>query len=128
MPAPRAGSAAATVNGKIYVVGGQVADVMQPTTLEYDPVADTWATKAAIPSPRHRLGAAVVNGIVYAVGGGGNGSAIEAYDPSTNTWSVKSNLNIPRWALGVAALGGAVYAVGGVKDILDVPQLERYRP
>jgi len=55
MSTARYGSAAATINGLIYVVGG-IQDVYMLGTLEvYDPVTDTWTTKAPMPTPRAML-------------------------------------------------------------------------
>jgi N-acetylneuraminic acid mutarotase len=45
----RTGPGAAVVNDKIYVIGGE-ADGYLKTVEQYDPVADTWTTKASMPT------------------------------------------------------------------------------
>lgn len=133
MPAARAGHGVAAVNGKLYVVGGGDGSGLKATVFEYDPAADTWTAKASLPVPRSRLGAASVGNVLYAIGGvtaGGTGGegVVRAYDVTTDTWTTKAGLSIPRYSHGVVALDGMVYAIGGTREILDVPQLEVYRP
>ena len=60
---------------------------------EYDPVTNTWSTRAPMSIPRYVLAAAAANGIVYAVGGNNGGAimdTLEAYDPITNSWSTRA--------------------------------------
>ena len=68
MPHPRLQSAAAIVDDKIYVMGGE-ADGIISTVDVYDPALDTWTTVASLPTARKLLGAAVVDNTIYAVGG-----------------------------------------------------------
>ena len=75
--------AAAAVNNKIYVVGGQTP--LSTGTLEvYDPATDTWATKVAMPTPRYRLAAAATGNTIFAIGGLGvsDSATVEEYDAS----------------------------------------------
>ena len=68
----------------------------------YDPVTNTWVTRAPMPRARHALGLGVVNGILYAVGGQEGGVAlntVEAYDPATDSWTTKSPMPTPRLGL-----------------------------
>lgn len=111
----RDNAANAVLNGTIYVMGGAPAGISILNSMEaYDPVTDTWATKAAMPAwstfpivppwapigtapalPSYRYGpaAAPLNGLIYLVGGtslvNGQGPIypIAAYDPNTNSWS-----------------------------------------
>ena len=73
MPTTRTYHSTSVVDGKIYVVGGQVYHdrfVMSPTVEEYDPATDTWTTRAdMIPTPRSSLSTSVVDGKIYVIGG-----------------------------------------------------------
>jgi len=93
MPTPRRDFALAVVNGKIYAIGGIGYDSNNVLRLdvmeEYDPVTDTWATKAQMPTGRLYLAASSANQKIYAFGGssssGGGAPAIdivEEYDVS----------------------------------------------
>lgn len=96
LPNPRSYLGAATLNGKIYAVGGQSAQdslmVGQRFLDEYDPVTDTWARKADLPLARSHFGSATVvhgNKIII-VGGKSEGSftgRISEYDVVMDSWT-----------------------------------------
>jgi len=126
MPTRRVTPGVAVVNGILYAIGGQGCPAGTPppcgqalaTVEAYDPVTDTWTTKASMPTARWGLGVATVNGIIYAVGGTGTDNvqglnAVEAYDPASDTWTTRAPLPDPTWGLAVAGGDGVVYAVGG---------------
>jgi N-acetylneuraminic acid mutarotase len=122
MTTARDGGAAAALHGVLYAIGGNGANdydiVHYLASLEaYNPIANTWTTKAPMPTARCGLAVGVVNGILYAVGGTDNrGTAfatVEAYDPATDTWTTKAPMPTPRYWLGVGVVNGVLYAVGG---------------
>src|SRR5439155_23941703 len=70
MPTARFGLSLTTINGTLYAVGGNIANVGSQAAVEaYDPVTNTWTTKASMLTPRTYIGLAAINGILYAVGG-----------------------------------------------------------
>jgi len=74
MPTARWNAASGVINGKIYVVGGIVAqggeDRQNLQTVEvYDPETDTWAQEVDMPTARGCLSASLIDGKLYAVGG-----------------------------------------------------------
>ncbi len=103
------------------------------TVEAYDPVANTWTTKASMPTPRYGSTVSVVNGLIYAIGGWGGWpelSVVEVYNPATNTWSTTVPVNTATTALGTAGaalapmptarddfgyavINGVIYAIGG---------------
>jgi N-acetylneuraminic acid mutarotase len=115
---------AAALNGKLYAVGGAAGSTALDTVEEYDPVSNTWATRAQMPTARTGLGlATATNGKLYAVGGNASPQTcpsigfcgkVEEYDPATNAWTPKASMPIPRISPGLAAApNGKLYAVGG---------------
>lgn len=127
-------------NGKIYVIGGATAS---PGTAfgasnaveEYDPAADTWATKAVMPTARYNAPAALgANGKIYVIGGGPAGappsSIVEEYDPQTDTWTARTSMPTARWIAGaaVAATNGRIYAIGGSNENGSLTVVEEYDP
>jgi N-acetylneuraminic acid mutarotase len=91
MPTPRSVFGVARANGNLYVLGGgnqsTDANYVQPvtTTEAYDPIQNTWTTKASMPSWRKMLGVAAINGLLYAVGGNDVSNnpmaTVEAFEP-----------------------------------------------
>jgi N-acetylneuraminic acid mutarotase len=66
----------------------------------YDPVTNTWSTKASMPTARNGLRAEVLDGKLYAVGGHDGVSSlnvVEIYDPATNTWSTGDSMPTARY-------------------------------
>ena len=129
MPGAKTRATYGVVNNILYVTAGG-NDV---TTYAYDPVANSWSTKASIPvSGMEVLGASgVLNGLIYAAGGaaGFDGhrpmNTVLAYDPSADAWSTKASM--PRSLAGVSlgVVAGKLYAVGGVDQICGcTPQSE----
>jgi N-acetylneuraminic acid mutarotase len=120
MPTPRLTFATASVDGKIYAMGGRTTPqgVAIDTVEMYDPATDTWAPKSSMGIPRVLFGATAVNGKIYAIGGASfnNGlvfSAVEEYDPQTDMWTTKSDMPTPRHSFDIAAVNGKIYACGG---------------
>jgi len=128
------GPAGGVIGGLFYVAGGgnQSNNGSVPTLEVYDPMTNTWATKAPMPTARQGVGSAVLNDMLYVVGGTssarGTVGAVEAYDPTTNTWTTKAPLPTPRSDLIVAVLNGILYAVGGSISAGPVSTVEAYDP
>jgi len=70
MPTARSGASGAVLNGKLYVLGGELAfpDVSEAVE-RYDPTSRQWSTLAPLPFKVHSQGAVVVEGAIYMVGG-----------------------------------------------------------
>ena len=72
------------MDGFIYAVGGSLNGV-RSTVEVYDPMRNTWATRAPLPTARVLLSVDVLDGILYAVGGSSAGAPFpgtnEAYLP-----------------------------------------------
>src|SRR5947209_1249926 len=101
LPSLQSLTAAAEIEGKLYVVGGY--DTLSAvSTLEiYDPATDSWTAGAPTPTPRAALAAAAIHGRLYVVGGANANhtfglSSLEVYDPATNTWATMAPMPTPR--------------------------------
>jgi N-acetylneuraminic acid mutarotase len=105
MPTPRSHFAIAVFQNKIYCIGGGTLakneGYVTGVNEVYDPAADTWETKAAMPNARQNLEANVVRGKIYLVGGLGRGdpkmwiirndtNLNEVYDPVTDSWTTRT--------------------------------------
>jgi N-acetylneuraminic acid mutarotase len=115
MPTPRSETAAAVLDGQIYVPGGFGG----PDTFEaYDPDTDTWRALTPLPEGRNHLMVAALNGDIYVFGGGRDNSStatdtVWKYDPNKAAWSVLGLMPEPRYAGAAVVLGDYAYIVGG---------------
>lgn len=142
---PRVDPASATVNNKIYVLGGMRYDarfhLTAVSTLEvYDPATDTWSrpSTTGARTPRQGLAATVFNGKIYAIGGfyidtfGGSHylSTLEIFDPATNTWNTPQTTNActPRAYAVAAVINGRIYVVGGWANNSAVNAVDVFDP
>ena len=67
---PRLGSAACSLNGYLYVIGGWHDSTETTKKVErYDPSKDEWETVANLNERRYRPGVAVIEGSIYVCGG-----------------------------------------------------------
>ncbi|WDT70444.1 MAG: hypothetical protein MPW17_17030 [Candidatus Manganitrophus sp.] len=69
VPQPRTEVSAATLDGKIYLIGGFAKEGVTARVEMYDPATDRWTSRASMPVALHHAGAAVLNGKLYVVGG-----------------------------------------------------------
>ena len=111
-------AAAASYDGKIYVVGGFISREWIPTNqlFIYDPIKNQWTEGNPMPTPRGALNALFVNGTLYAIGGQDNArisNINEAYDPLTNKWSSKPSMPTGRHHASAATVDNKIYVVGG---------------
>ena len=137
LPTKRGSALAAVVGDKIYVIGGATTipgskeTAVSPThphmsvgtVEEYDPSANTWRERSAMPTPRNHAAIGVVNGKIYVIGGrvgaafiglASDISVVEEYDPATDQWSgPRARMPIARSALGAGVYGGRIYVAGG---------------
>jgi N-acetylneuraminic acid mutarotase len=79
MPQAQSGLAATSLNGKLYVFGGEQWVPEQKVFAQswvYDPKTDVWSALPSLPTPRHGLGASAVGNRIFVFGGatkpGGN--------------------------------------------------------
>lgn len=116
---PRYGAMVATVNNRIYVIGGMTThpDTAVRWVEEYNPTLDTWITKASMPTPRGLGVCGVVNGKIYVIGGLRANNipveSVEVYDPILNQWSRKKKLPTKRYEFNGGVIGDSIYVVGG---------------
>ena len=125
MPTSRDGSAAATVNDKIYVLGGETGGTQTIYNINemYNPTTNSWTTLAAMPETRMDAGAAAAIGAdgkdkIYVIGGWGGGAStarntVFEYDVTSNTWSVKAPMPTARYDLILVTINNKIHAIGG---------------
>jgi N-acetylneuraminic acid mutarotase len=155
MPTRRGSPVAAAVGDKIYVIGGAAPNLGQTllhpqrphhsvdTVEEYDPVTDSWRTRAPMPTARNHAVAGVVNGKIYVIGGrvgtafitagSSNVDVVEEYDPAKDEWGPpRAKMPTARSAMAAGVYEGRIYVCGGENQDARMMQtfraLEAYDP
>ena len=121
LPTQRNHIAGAVIDAKFYVVGGRFGAGFRTemtNALEmYDPVTNTWATKAFMPTVRGGLNGVEAHGCFYVWGGeneNGVFSQMELYNPVTDAWQSLDPLPIPvHGVTGAAFIDGWIHLPGG---------------
>jgi hypothetical protein len=116
----RSRPAGAVVNGKVYVLGGEIPSGRADTVEEFDPATGLWTTKAGLmPTPASNICAAAIGTDIYIPGGfdsvGNFLATLQVYHTATDTWEIVNTDPLPAAKLGpgCASLGGKLYVFGG---------------
>jgi uncharacterized repeat protein (TIGR03803 family) len=103
LPVALYGSVAASLNGTLYVAGGNnggnpyTTATVFSTLYAYNPIANTWSSRAAMPDIRYTSdGMEVISNQLYVPGGWTQVNPalphdnLWTYDPVSNAWSIKA--------------------------------------
>lgn len=122
LPSPLSMMYACAVNDKIYVFGGSTGSgggrVYDYTVKEYDPAAETWVEKSAMPNERNVYGICEIGGMIYLLGGWNNNtqtgySVVETYDPALDSWAHIADLSVEKSDFACCVVDGIIYMIGG---------------
>jgi N-acetylneuraminic acid mutarotase len=132
MPVARSEVGGATLNGKLYIIGGfDNTGESTSTVIAYDPIAERWVTSAPLPQPIDHTAATSYDGKLYVVGGGYSdalSNKLFIYDPVTNNWTEGANLPTARGALTANFIDGTLYAIGGIDSLGASNSNQAYNP
>jgi len=118
MPIKKYSHCSAVVDGKIYIIGGQILtgeDVNETIQVVgsievYDPLTDTWdTTRTNMPTPRSHSACVAIDKKIYVIGGTNwedsfdEGNILEVYDTETDTWDTNKAL-MPTIRIGCRAV------------------------
>jgi len=118
---PRRDFATATVDSRIYVLGGGDVQGGSPhptTTVQvYDPATDSWTMGAPLLVAVTSHAAAAVDGKIYVAGGKSELApglkTLQVYDPTTRLWARKADLPYELSDSAATGAGGKLYIFGG---------------
>jgi hypothetical protein len=128
LPAAVEESAAAAVDGKLYVMGGfNAAGTSLNTVYVFD--GTRWSAGPRLAVGLDHPSAATLDGHVYIAGGHGSaGYSARLFRLDTDRWTELASMHFARSALALIAADGALYAIGGNSTRGDVPEVEAYDP
>lgn len=123
MPVSRVAFDLGVVDGKVYVIGGEIrhgggginrVDVYNPST-------DRWVKGPEMPTPRSVLKVAVVGNRLYAIGGRGWPpvnfgpflTVIEEYDSTSGQWRKQSDMLDTRNGFATVVIRDSIYLIEG---------------
>lgn len=116
MPGGRALAAAESMNGVIYVAGGESAGTVRSSLFAYTTLTNSWSTLTSMPTARRGAVMAKVGSKLYVIGGDtGSGALgkVEVYETSNDTWSTATSMPAGRTGAGCVVMNGIIYVVGG---------------
>jgi N-acetylneuraminic acid mutarotase len=141
IPTTRMSLQANVVDGKIYVIGGQMLAglyIINPSSSNdvYDPATDSWSKMAPIPTPVMGYASTVLDNKIYIIGGGNTGgpeyeplSQVQIFDPKTNQWT--NGTSIPTGVISARAVATTgqfapkrIYVIGG--SLTSYPRWSSY--
>jgi N-acetylneuraminic acid mutarotase len=143
IPTATFGYGSATIDGKIYIVGGSQALTSQQETSAsvdanqvYDSQKDNWTLAANLPTlASYGAAAATQNDLVparlYLAGGYSQNvltSKTQVYNPYNNSWTEGTSLSSPRADLALAVVNDILYVMGGFDGQNWVSLNEQFKP
>jgi N-acetylneuraminic acid mutarotase len=128
MPTARRGAVSGVIAGKMFVAGGEINDTTYYATLEvYDPVTNTWTTRAPMPKAIAYGTAGVAWGRLVVVGGFDGtefNSDVYVYEPSSDIWTTAATIPHQRWKTTAGVIDNWLYIAsgycGGYIQALDI--------
>ncbi len=126
----RGDAAAAEVDGKIYVISGEIP-ANTNTNFVYDPETNEWNSLALMPTIRKHFDCGRVNHKIYILGGITSYDDVpssctqknEVYDVDTDSWSEKAPVPTLRNNPAVVAVDSLIYIIGGAGSSSSIWQL-----
>ncbi len=123
---PRSQAGAASLGGRIYLVGGG-ADGSRVDV--YDPASNTWSAAPPLGQGRQApVVAAAADGFLYVAGGtdalGNPLLGVERFQPGMDSWQpIAKPLDSNRRGAGMAYIRGQLFLVGGLQSVVSVESL-----
>jgi len=117
MPSPRMHCAAASLGGRLYVVGGQDTDGALASAEYLLPDVGQWFSLPPMPTARQGCSAGALGDCLYVAGGcvswRNEVAALEIFDPEVQVWSELAQMPTPRSFFASMVVDEYIYVAGG---------------
>jgi hypothetical protein len=123
LPVSRSGSAAAVLDGRIYVAGG--FDLAAGRLDSLDPTTGHWRSESPLPVQVALARLVALDGALYLMGGYTYDPVLRRvsiqdglwrYTPRTGAWEPRRAMSVPRTSFAAVAHRGRIYVLGGYAD------------
>jgi len=136
MSLARSRAASGVVNGKIFVLGGDVAPATPGVTTSvemYDPLTNSWQYRSALSTSLFAAADAVIGDTVYLLGGAPSFppapvATFLAYNTTTGGTTTIGTLNHARFRSSAGVLNNMIYVVGGNYQNSTLSTIEECNP
>jgi len=128
LPSPVEETAAASVDGRLYVIGGFNA-ASQSLTSVYVFDGSRWTAGPSLPLGLDHPSAATLNGKLYVAGGHSNGAdSARLLRLDGTRWTLLARMHFARGGHALIAAAGRLWAVGGNSVLGNIGPVEAYDP
>ncbi len=131
LPTVRSDLSAATVGGRVYVLGGYDGTTPLDSVLATSD-GSRFTQVATLPQPARYIAVAALGGRIYAFGGetasGEATDAIREVDPGAGTAKLVGHLPTPLSHASAVVLGGEIYVLGGEENGAATDRILRFDP
>ena len=128
---PRVSSAAAVLNGTVYIFGGFNTFGPVGQVQEYDAQSGS-VSETDMPLARGALGAAPVQREIYVIGGRSRDRVLDVtqvFRPDNSTWREEARLNVPRYSFSAVTVDSTIFVFGGLGgQSVPLSSVERLSP
>jgi hypothetical protein len=133
MPTARSQTLATSYQGRVHVIGG-TSDATTGLTVHeaWNPTANTWETRAALPEPVRGGAIGVIGDHIYVATGVTSGGTRTAktwrYDGSTDSWDQVASIGAGVFAPAYCVAEGYLWVIGGSTSSGLTNHTQRYDP
>lgn len=136
LPRPRGAGAAVALDGKIHLIGGASEPASERASVGwhevYDPQADKWDVRKALPGARDHVGCVAYRGVIHVIGGRFNTFEYNTdlhhvYLPDRDTWEIRAALPTVRSGHGLVIYRDRLFAMGGEAGVVRDGNLTQQR-
>jgi kelch-like protein 10 len=126
----RSDASAASLNGKIYIVGGFDGDEVLSSAEVFDPDTNEWTFIHPMESPRSGLSLVAYNNFLHAIGGFDDFTRLtsgERYNPACSSgWQEIAEMFSPRSNFAAVVLDDTIFVFGGFNGLTTIAEGEYY--
>ncbi|XP_024012226.1 uncharacterized protein LOC18019545 isoform X2 [Eutrema salsugineum] len=128
---PKGSLGGATLDGKIFAIGGGNSKAYFSDVEMLDPDIGRWIRTRSMDQKRFAVASSELNGSIYAVGGFDEKEYLntaERFDPREHSWMKIASMKSRRGCHSLVVLNEKLYAIGGFDGSTMVSSVEIYDP